>query len=276
MELESSRARFNALFEHQTKPIIGVVHVLALPGTPAHTRELEEIIQIAGQEAAIYRDAGVDGVLIENMHDTPYLRGQVGPEIVASMTAVAIQVRSTVPDLPVGIQILASANREALAVAKAAGLAFIRAENMVFGHVADEGWVESCAGELLRYRRVIGAESVQIWADVKKKHSAHAVTADVSLADSVAAVDFFRGDAVVITGTATGHAPALEDVRAAQQASDIPVLLGSGITSGNLALFWDAADGFIVGSWFKERNRWSNPVNYARVSEMVARARELR
>lgn len=62
------------------------------------------------------------------------------------------------------------ANREALAVAMASGADFIRAEGFVFSHVGDEGWVDSCAGQLLRYRRAIGAEDIMVWTDIKKKH----------------------------------------------------------------------------------------------------------
>ncbi len=136
---------------------------------------MTDIIRVAEQEAGEYRDGGVDGIIIENMHDAPYLKGTVGPEIVASMTAVSAVVRAIAPDIPIGIQILAGANREALAVAQAAALDFVRVEGYVFGHLADEGMIESCAGDLLRYRRAIGAEHIQVWADVKKKHSAHAL-----------------------------------------------------------------------------------------------------
>ncbi len=62
------------------------------------------------------------------------------------------------------------ANKEGLAVAKAAGGNFIRAEGFVFSHVADEGWMDACAGDLLRYRKTIGAEDVLIFTDIKKKH----------------------------------------------------------------------------------------------------------
>ncbi len=79
-----------------------------------------------------------------------------------------------------GVQVLAGANRAALAVAVAAGLACVRVEGFVFGHVADEGWLDACAGELLRYRRRIGAEEVQILADIKKKHAAECWSAQVS------------------------------------------------------------------------------------------------
>lgn len=257
------------------KPLIGVVHALALPGTPGHDRTVGEIVRAAEQEAGIYRDEGMDGIMVENMHDVPYLKGGVGPEIVAAMTAVATAVRAAAPSLPLGIQVLAGANQEALAVAQAAGLDFVRVEGFVFAHVADEGTIESCAGELLRYRRAIGAERVQVWADVKKKHSAHAITADVSLAETVQAVEFFRGDAVIITGRVTGEAPALEDLVAAKGASRLPVLLGSGIAPENLARYWEAADGFIVGTCLKEGGFWANPVDPERVRKMVARKRAL-
>src|SRR5262245_49189651 len=162
------------------KPIIGVIHVAALPGAPMNTLPVSEIIAQAIHEAAIYRDCGVNGVIIENMHDAPYLRGSVGPEIVAAMAIIGHAVK-TESRLPTGIQILAGANIEAMAVAHAANLDFIRAEGFAFAHVADEGLIQSSAAELLRYRKMIGAARVRVWADVSDEHSSHAITADISL-----------------------------------------------------------------------------------------------
>src|SRR5262247_3519177 len=192
------------------KPIIGVIHVGALPGAPANTQTVDEITAQAMREAAIYRNCGVDGVIIENMHDTPYLRGSVGPEIVAAMAIIGHAVK-TESRLPTGIQILAGANIEAMAVAHAANLDFIRAEGFVFAHVADEGLIQSSAAELLRYRKLIGAERVRVWTDVKKKHSSHAITADIGLGATAEAVEFMRGDAVIVTGSVTGDPPGLQD-----------------------------------------------------------------
>ncbi|MBL8189015.1 MAG: BtpA family membrane complex biogenesis protein, partial [Acidobacteria bacterium] len=115
------------------KPIIGMIHVGALPGTPASSQSVAEIVAQAVFEAALYREAGVDGIAIENMHDVPYLRGEVGPEIVAAMALVGQAVKAE-SQLPVGIQILAGANLEAMAVAHAANLDFIRAESFAFAH----------------------------------------------------------------------------------------------------------------------------------------------
>src|SRR5258705_13962355 len=158
----------------RSKPVVGVIHVGALPGTPRNTQTVAELVMSAKREARVYRECGLDGVYIENMHDVPYLRGEVGPEIVAAMTAIGTEVKSE-SRLPVGIQILAGANVEAMAVAHAAGLDFIRAEGYAYAHVADEGLIQASAAKLLRYRRMIGSTSVQARPDVKKKHPAPAI-----------------------------------------------------------------------------------------------------
>ena len=262
------------LFQHP-RPVVGVIHVGALPGTPASALTVEALTELAVREAILYRDGGVDGLMVENMHDVPYLRGGVGPDVVAALAVVARAVKSEAR-LPVGVQILAGANVEALAVAHAAGLDYGRVEAYAFAHVADEGLIQSSAAELLRFRKKIGAGGVRVWADVKKKHSAHAITSDVSLGETCAAVEFMRGDAVIVSGTATGEAPRAADARAAKAHCRLPVLLGSGVTPENVAEFYDAADGFIVGSYFKERGLWSNTVEGARVRTMVEAVRGLR
>ena len=250
------------------KPTIAMIHLGALPGTPAGGRPLREIEAQAVREARLYRDAGLQGLMLENMHDTPYLRGRVGPEIVAAMAIVARAVKAAVP-LPCGVQILAAANTEAMAVAHAAGLDFIRAEGFAFAHVADEGFIQSSAAELLRYRRAIGADRVQVWADVKKKHSSHAITADVGIGETAHAVEFMRGDAVIVTGAVTGDAPQPADVGEVKHATRLPVYLGSGVTAANVGEFFAEADGFIVGSEFKTGGHWSGAVDAKRVRRFM-------
>src|SRR5882672_7512349 len=102
------------------RALIGVIHVGGLPGTPSHDRSLPEILDAAVTEARLYASAGFHGVLLENTHDRPYLKGSVGPEIVASLAVIGQEVRRAV-SAPLGIQILAGANQAALAVALACG-----------------------------------------------------------------------------------------------------------------------------------------------------------
>jgi len=254
------------------KPLIAMVHVGALPGTPRSRENPEDLARQAADEARAYRDAGVDAVAIENMHDRPYLNRRVGPEVVAVMTRVADAVKAAV-DLPCGIQILAGANLEALAVARASGLDFVRAEGFVFSHVADEGFMNGTAGELLRYRRTIGAENVLVLADVKKKHASHAITADVDVAETARAAELFLADGLIVTGSRTG-APALrEDATAVRGATSLPVLIGSGITRDNVGEYLEVADGLIVGSSLKRGGDWAEPVDPERVRELVAEVR---
>lgn len=251
--------------------VLAMIHVRALPGTPMYDGNTSQILNQALAEARIYREAGVDGIILENMHDTPYLKGGVGPEITAWMTRVATAVKAE-SGLPCGVQVLAGANREAMAVAQAAGLDFVRVEGFVFGHIADEGWMEANAGELLRYRKKIGAEQVRILADIKKKHSAHAVTADVDLVETAKAASFFRTDGVIITGSSTAMPTDGDAVRAVQRAVRMPVLVGSGVTAENVAEYAHA-DGLIVGSWLKRDGYWENEVDPERVKALMKAVR---
>ncbi len=256
--------------------LVGMIHVGALPGTPRCRKAVSELARSAVGEAAVLADGGVDAILLENMHDVPYLNRRVGPEIVAGMTAVCGEVRQAV-GLPLGVQILAGANREAVAVAQAAGCQFVRCEGFVFAHVADEGLMaEADAGALLRYRRMIGADDVAVLADVKKKHSSHALTADVNLAETAQAAVFFGADAVVITGPATGRPTSPQDVAAAAEAVDQPVFVASGVTPDNLASLAPHVDGLIVGSYLKRDGHWENEPDPARVAKMAEAVRRCR
>lgn len=253
-----------------------MVHVGALPGTPRGAKSIPELAAAAVNEARLYARAGVDAILLENMHDAPYLNGRVGPEIVAAMTAVGTAVRAQVP-LPLGVQILAAANIEALAVALAIGAEFVRVENFAYAHVADEGLMPmAAAGPLLRYRRAIGAEGIRIFSDIKKKHASHALTADIDLAEAAATAKFCGADGLIVTGPATGRAADPHELRALRPTASLPVWIGSGVTADNVEQYWALADGFIVGSAFKRGGAWANPLDGRRVQQFMAVVQRLR
>jgi len=254
--------------------LIGMVHVGALPGTPRASEPVATLAARAAEEAKVLADAGFDAIIVENMHDAPYVHGPaLGPEITSAMTRAVGAVVDAV-SVPVGVQILSGGNRHALAVALATGAAFIRCENFVFAHVADEGLLaEAEAGPLLRYRRSIGADAVRVFCDIKKKHASHAITADLSLADCAEAAEFFGADGLIVTGTATGKPTDERDVQAVRQASSLPVLVGSGVTPEAVGVLFQHADALIVGSWIKQDGVWSSPVCPGRANELVRAAR---
>jgi membrane complex biogenesis BtpA family protein len=249
------------------RALVGVLHLPPLPGSPRAGATMDAIVEDMVAEARTWTRAGAHGLIIENMHDRPYPRAVAAPETVAAMAVVGREVRRETP-LPLGVQVLAGANREALAVALACGAAFVRVEGFVFAHVADEGIIQGCAAELMRARRAMGAEHVKVFADIKKKHSAHAITADVDIEETAHAAEFFLADGVVVTGARTGLAADADEVRRVARACTVPVLVGSGITPANLASF-EAADAFIVGSAAKRDGVWSGALEEARIERLV-------
>jgi uncharacterized protein len=247
-----------------------MVHVAALPTSPRSTLGVEAIAQQAVREALTLRDAGFDAILIENMHDVPYVNGPHDPATTAAMTTIACRIRSAVGELPVGVQILSRGEIEAMAVAHAADLDFIRCENYVFAHVADEGLLaHAAAGPLLRYRARLGASHVQVYADVQKKHASHAITSDLSLHDLAHGAEFFAADGLIVTGTVTGQPTSLSDVAIARKSCKLPILVGSGATPEQLPALFQHAHAAIVGSWIKEGGIWNNPVDAHRAKQMV-------
>lgn len=252
------------------KALIGMIHVGALPGTPFAREGLDAIVKRAAEEAKLLASTGFDCLMIENMHDRPYVHGAHGAETVAAMTAIGLAVRDAAPKHPMGVQILSGGNREAIAVALAIGARWIRCENFVFSHIADEGLlVKAEAGELLRYRRAIGAERVCVLCDVKKKHASHAITADVPLSETVEASEFFGADGVIVTGSATGKPVELEDLQSARRTTKLPVLVGSGVTPESVKKLYAFADALIVGSYCKRAGLWSNGPDRARCRRLV-------
>ena len=254
--------------------LVGMVHLLPLPGSARWGRggraEIQAMLDRAARDAEALLVGGCDALLVENMHDLPYLRGHVPPETVAAMTLGVAHVAAL--GAPVGVQVLAGANREALGVAIAAGASFIRAEAFAYAHVADEGWMDATAGELLRARHALepvgAAIQTAIWADIKKKHSAHAVTADISLGEFASGSAFCGADAVIVTGQATGQPARLEDVIEAKVAK-LPVVVGSGIDASNAATFAEHAAALIVGTSLKVDGDWRNPVDRVRVDRLA-------
>lgn len=259
-----------------------MVHVAALPGSPRHARGISEIARAAAAEARILAAAGFDGLIVENMHDAPYVNGPHGPELTAAMTRVALAVREAAPKLVLGIQVLSMGHLEALGIALAAEASFIRVENFVYAHVADEGLLPTAtAGELLRRRAAIGATGIRVFADIKKKHASHAMTADLSLADMAHGAEFFGADGLIVTGKFTGDATSPTDVAEARRAvgGRLPVWVGSGVTPAQVAPLFEHADALIVGSAIKSGGVWSNAVEPSRCRALVRaadRAREPR
>ena len=172
--------------------------------------------------------------------------------------------------MPVGIQVLAGANRAALAIAHATKSHFIRVEGFAFASIADEGIMNVAdAGPLLRERRRIDADHIAILADIQKKHSSHALTADLSIGDHARGADFMGADGVIVTGNHTGHAVDIGQLREVRGATELSILAGSGVTPENVKEIFQYADAAIVGSSIKKDNHWSQAIDVSSCKNLI-------
>lgn len=248
-------------------PVIGVIHLLPLPTSPRWGGNLRAVIERAEQEALALASGGVDGILIENFFDAPFTKGQVDPAVVAAMTVVVRKLMGLV-SLPIGLNVLRNDARSAMAIAAATGAAFIRVNVLTGVMATDQGMIEGCAYELLRYRRELGCD-VQIFADVLVKHARPLGTPNLTMAVREA-IERGLADVVILSGWGTGSPPNLEDLELAKAAAgDRPVLIGSGADWENIPSLIQFADGAIVSSSLKRQGKIELSIDPIRVSQFV-------
>ncbi len=274
-----SRPRPNALEElfGVSKPIIGTIHVLPLPGAPRYRgQSMREVVAQAVADARAYEDGGIDGLIVENEGDIPFLKpDEVGIETVAGLTAVSVAVREAVR-VPIGINCLANAVCQSLAVAKAADARFVRANQWANAYVANEGIVEGAAARALRFRTTLRADDVRVMADVHVKHGSHAIVADRDIEQMTHDVEAFDADVLIATGQRTGDPTPREELNAIKRAASLPVLIGSGLRATNALHLMAVADGAIVGSAMKYEGVWWNAVSTERVRTIMSQIETLR
>jgi membrane complex biogenesis BtpA family protein len=249
------------------RPIIGVVHLLPLPTSARWGGNLSVIIDRAEQEAVALISGGVNGIIIENFFDAPFPKSRVDPAVVSAMTAIVTRLMELV-SVPIGINVLRNDSLSAMAIASCTGAAFIRV-NVLSGVMAtDQGLIEGCAHELLRYRRELGSD-VKIMADVLVKHAQPLSANDLTHAVRET-IERGLADAVILSGVATGDPPSLEDLKLAKAAAgSIPTFIGSGANFKNISSLMQFADGAIVSSSLKRQGKIENSIDPIRVSQFV-------
>ena len=282
MGTELVYSRVNKLDEifQVKKPIIPTLHLLSLPGAPFYRGEsMDEILEYTMREVETLIECGVDGFIIENHGDIPFVKpDKFGYETVAAMAYLGAEIGKKVKACGkvLGVNCLANAAIPALAIAKAIDARFVRINQFVNAYVANEGFIEGMAGEVLRYRSSIKGDDIAIFADAHVKHGSHAIVADRSVEEQAKDSLFFCADVLICTGNRTGDAPTDEELKNIKVDPDVPVLVGSGITPENAERIMRTADGGIVASYFKKDGVWTNTVDRDRTMRFMEKMQEIR
>ncbi|WP_226040776.1 BtpA/SgcQ family protein [Natrinema sp. DC36] len=259
------------------RPVIGMVHLPALPGAPGFDGDREAVRTRALEDARRLEAGGIDGIILENFGDAPFYPDSVPQHVVAELTAIATVLTDAV-DVPVGINVLRNDATAAVSIAAAVDADFVRVNVHVGSAATDQGILEGRAHETLRLRDRLETD-VSILADVHVKHATPIGEADIGRA-ALETVERGNADGVIVSGSGTGvETPVaaterVTDALTEQDDPGPPVFVGSGVTNETVDDYLEAgADGVIVGTALKRGGVTTDPVSQERVAALVTAAR---
>ena len=261
---------FKRVFNN-TKPVIGMVHIGALPGTPLFDPELD-LVAAARADLIALQNAGFDAVMFGNENDRPY-QLQVDTASTASMAAIIGELKKDIT-VPYGVNVLWDA-MASVALATATGASFMR-EILTGTYASDMGVWSPDAGNALRYRDRLGRSDMAILFNVSAEF---AYSLDQrSLPDRARSAVFSSiPDAVLVSGQITGEAADVSDLQAVKDVlPDIAVMANTGVKHDTVAEILSIADGCIVGSSLKFDGDTWNAIDPERANDFMARAKVAR
>ncbi len=256
------------------KPVIGMVHFGALPGSPLYDKErgIAKLVEAAGKDLAALQSAGFDAVMFGNENDRPY-EFEVDRASTATMAYVIGQLRDQIT-VPFGVNLLWDP-MSSIALAAATGADFVR-EIFTGTYASDMGPWTPAAGKAMRYRDRLGRGDLAMLYNVSAEF-AYSLDRRPLPDRARSAVFSSIPDAVLVSGQITGEAAAISDLKAVKAAlPGTPVLANTGVKHETVAEVLTVADGCIVGSSLKVDGDTWNAVDPERAAEFMRRARAAR
>lgn len=259
-----------------SKPLIGVVQLLPLPGSVGWKGRIDQVIARAEQEATALATGGVDGILVENTFDAPYSKERMDP---AGAIAMGLIIRRIMhfTHLPMGVSVLRNDPETALAIAMNVGAKFIRVGLLTGAAVCESGLLQGKHRDLAAYRQMLHVENIAMFADVSLHRTMPLVGGEantrVTLKSLVKeALEQGGADGVILTD------PMLlpEEIRTVSQGIDAPVMLDYGQSLADAGAYLEICDGLIVSSTVKKSSMMSQElkptVDLTKVEELIAMA----
>lgn len=252
------------------RAVIGMVHLLPLPGSPGFAGDMGRIFEAAKSDLEALVSGGVDAVIVENFGDVPY---STQPKEMARIAQASLTARlREICPIPMGVNVQFNDWEAEWAIAYACDCDFVRVEVLAENRMGPNGFCAPSGPEFARMRARFPA-NVAVLADIQVKHTFPA--ADQPLDFTLSALCEAGADAVICTGLVTGKSPDIDEVAHVRElAGTMPLLVGSGVNAQSIADYLAVADGVIVGSSVKEDGKVTMPVDEMRVRNLVNAARE--
>jgi len=257
------------------KPIIGMCHLLPLPGDPFYKEgSLSEVIEWAKRDLLSLQNGGVDGVIFSNEFSLPYLT-KVSTVTVATMARI---IGELIPHIkvPFGVDVLWDPIAT-IDLAVATGAKFVR-EVFSGVYASDFGLWNLNYGEIARHRKYVGAQEVRMFFNVVPESAKYLAEREIL---QIVKTTLFnhRPDALCVSGLTAGSPVDLNTLlRVKEMASQVgvPVFANTGVTVHNVDKVLEVADGAVVGTAFKYEGKFENHVDEKRVREFMEKVHSLR
>ena len=247
------------------KPVIGMVHLKALPGAPGYGGDMDEIYRAAHEDLLALMHGGADAIIVENFGDIPYATSQELMTTVA-FAQVASRLRQEC-NLPMGINVQFNNYEAEWAIAYSCGYDFIREEVFAENRMGPNGVCISSGPEIMRLKARY-PKDIALIADVNVKHTFPIVEQPLDF--TIEAIIEGGADALICTGLVTGKSPDVEEVKQMKQLSEgLPVIVGSGVNATTARSYFSVCDGAIIGSYFKKDGNVLNPIDEQRVKKLM-------
>jgi membrane complex biogenesis BtpA family protein len=257
------------------KPIIGMCHLLPLPGDPFYKEgSLSEVIEWAKRDLLSLQNGGVDGVIFSNEFSLPYLT-KVPIVTVATMARI---IGELIPHIkvPFGVDVLWDPIAT-IDLAVATGAKFVR-EVFSGVYASDFGLWNLNYGEIARHRKYVGAQEVKMLFNVVPESAKYLAEREIL---QIVKTTLFnhRPDALCVSGLTAGSPVDLNTLLSVKEMASqvgVAVFANTGVTVHNVDKMLEVADGAIVGTAFKYEGKFENHVDEKRVREFMEKVHFLR
>lgn len=247
------------------KPIIGMVHLKPLPGSPLYGGNMDEIYEAALKDLNALVEGGANALIVENFGDIPY--GTENELITyTAFTNIFTRLKEQC-HIPMGVNIQFNDFKAEWAIAYACDADFIRIENFAEHRLGPNGVINACGPELMRLKGRF-PKDICLICDVNVKHTFEIVHEPLDFI--IESIIEGGGDCLICTGITTGKSPSIEDVKKMKElAEGLPVIVGSGVNEKTVNDYLEVSDGAIIGSSFKEDGKVLNPISLKRVKSLM-------
>jgi len=252
---------------HADKPVIGMCHLLALPGDPMYdkTEGMEKIIECAIQDVISLQDGGVDAILFSNEFSMPY-QTTVEPITIAAMARIIGEIKHAIK-IPFGVDCLFDpiATIDLAAVTDAV---FIR-EVMSGVYASEMGLWNTDLGKTTRHLHNRGLADLKVFNNVMPEFAKYIVERDI--AEIITSTLFVsKPDVICVSGLTAGRNPGMEVLKKIKNLQlDTLLFCNTGCTKDNAKEILKVADGVIVGTTFKADGKFENAIDVNRVKEFM-------